>query len=90
MFWFEEHRVSMRQKRQWPKWNARHGGITAQVPPPSCPPPVEACRRQSEVAHLVKLYKPPRAVDDVTFRIARGSITGCSAATAPARPPPSP
>src|SRR6202158_6423153 len=29
-----------------------------------------------EVAHLVKLYKPPRAVDDVSFRIARGSITG--------------
>jgi len=29
-----------------------------------------------EVAHLVKLYKTTRAVDDVTFRIARGSITG--------------
>src|SRR3979411_112508 len=28
-----------------------------------------------EVAHLVKLYKTTRAVDDVTFRIARGSIT---------------
>jgi ABC-2 type transport system ATP-binding protein len=29
-----------------------------------------------DVAHLVKLYKTTRAVDDVTFRIKRGSITG--------------
>src|SRR5271163_2652337 len=29
-----------------------------------------------EVAHLVKLYKAVRAVDDVSFGIARGSITG--------------
>jgi ABC-2 type transport system ATP-binding protein len=29
-----------------------------------------------EVAHLTKLYKTTRAVDDVSFRIARGSITG--------------
>src|SRR5436309_8114733 len=29
-----------------------------------------------EVAHLVKLYKTTRAVDDVSFRVARGSITG--------------
>src|SRR6201988_2424421 len=29
-----------------------------------------------DVAHLIKLYKTPRAVDDVSFRIARGSITG--------------
>ena len=29
-----------------------------------------------DVAHLVKLYKTTRAVDDVSFRIARGSITG--------------
>src|ERR1700729_91002 len=29
-----------------------------------------------EVAQLVKLYKTTRAVDDVSFRIARGSITG--------------
>src|SRR5580765_6413951 len=28
------------------------------------------------VEHLVKLYKTTRAVDDVSFRIARGSITG--------------
>src|ERR1700720_1183070 len=29
-----------------------------------------------EVAHLVKLYKTTRAVDGVSFRIARGSVTG--------------
>src|SRR5437879_8253006 len=29
-----------------------------------------------EVAHLGKFYKATRAVDDVSFRIARGSITG--------------
>ena len=29
-----------------------------------------------EVAHLIKLYKATRAVDDVSFGIARGSITG--------------
>ena len=29
-----------------------------------------------EVAHLVKIYKTARAVDDVSFAIARGSITG--------------
>ena len=29
-----------------------------------------------EVAHLVKFYKTTRAVDGVSFRITRGSITG--------------
>src|SRR5579859_4025516 len=29
-----------------------------------------------EVAHLTKFYKTAHAVDDVSFRIARGSITG--------------
>src|ERR1700719_4412094 len=29
-----------------------------------------------EVAHLAKLYKTTRAVDDISFRIARGSTTG--------------
>jgi ABC-2 type transport system ATP-binding protein len=29
-----------------------------------------------DVAHLVKLYKTNRAVDDISFKIARGSITG--------------
>src|ERR1700712_2634651 len=29
-----------------------------------------------DVAHLIKVYKTNRAVDDISFRIARGSITG--------------
>src|SRR5215471_1435669 len=29
-----------------------------------------------EVSRLVKIYKKTRAVDDISFRIARGSITG--------------
>jgi ABC-2 type transport system ATP-binding protein len=29
-----------------------------------------------DVAHLIKLYKTTRAVDDLSFRIARGSVTG--------------
>src|ERR1700752_1656553 len=29
-----------------------------------------------DVERLVKLYKTTRAVDDITFRIARGSLTG--------------
>ena len=29
-----------------------------------------------EVARLVKLYKTTRAVDDVSFRISRGSVSG--------------
>src|ERR1700749_4437865 len=29
-----------------------------------------------DVAHLIKIYKTTRAVDDVSFRLARGSITG--------------
>src|SRR3954470_25080040 len=29
-----------------------------------------------DVAHLIKLYKTTRAVDDLSFKIARGSITG--------------
>ena len=29
-----------------------------------------------EVAHLTKIYKTTRAVDDISFQIARGSITG--------------
>src|SRR6201988_2091844 len=29
-----------------------------------------------DVERLVKVYKTTRAVDDITFRIARGSITG--------------
>jgi ABC-2 type transport system ATP-binding protein len=40
--------------------------------PTAAPPETAAI----DVAHLVKLYKTTKAVDDVTFRISRGSITG--------------
>src|SRR5215212_7271844 len=45
--------------------------ITTQLPAadPSGPTAID-------VAHLIKIYKTTRAVDDLTFRIARGSITG--------------
>jgi ABC-2 type transport system ATP-binding protein len=44
--------------------------------PPQPPAPDPNGSAAIEVAHLVKLYKTTRAVDDVSFRIARGSITG--------------
>ena len=44
------------------------------------PPPSSAAGPESpaaiDVAHLIKLYKTTRAVDDISFRIARGSVTG--------------
>jgi ABC-2 type transport system ATP-binding protein len=46
----------------------------APVANPSDPAPAGSAA--IEVAHLVKVYKTTRAVDDVSFRIARGSITG--------------
>jgi ABC-2 type transport system ATP-binding protein len=44
----------------------------------STAPTAEADRKAAaiEVVHLTKTYKTTRAVDDVSFRIARGSITG--------------
>jgi ABC-2 type transport system ATP-binding protein len=42
----------------------------------SSPAPEPAGSPAIEVAHLVKVYKTTRAVDDVSFAIARGSITG--------------
>lgn len=45
----------------------------ASLPSPAADPTVSAA---IEVAHLVKVYKTTRAVDDVSFRIARGSVTG--------------
>jgi ABC-2 type transport system ATP-binding protein len=45
----------------------------ASLPSPAADPTLSAA---IEVAHLVKVYKTTRAVDDVSFRIARGSITG--------------
>src|SRR6202789_2008511 len=44
--------------------------------PPELPVTGPAGSAAIEVAQLVKLYKTTRAVDDVSFRIARGSITG--------------
>jgi ABC-2 type transport system ATP-binding protein len=46
---------------------------TASLPLPAAGPAGSAA---IEVDHLVKLYKATRAVDDISFRIARGSITG--------------
>jgi ABC-2 type transport system ATP-binding protein len=45
----------------------------ASLPSPAADPTASAA---IEVAHLVKVYKTTRAVDDVSFRIARGSVTG--------------
>ena len=45
----------------------------ASLPLPAADPAASAA---IEVAHLVKVYKTTRAVDDVSFRIARGSVTG--------------
>ena len=47
-----------------------------EAPPAGLPAPDPATSAAIEVEHLVKLYKTTRAVDDVSFRIARGSITG--------------
>src|SRR3954471_17235854 len=44
--------------------------------PASAHLPASAAGPAIEVAHLVKVYKTTRAVDDVSFAIARGSITG--------------
>src|SRR3954468_21258740 len=43
---------------------------------PALPATDTAASAAIEVARLVKVYKSTRAVDDVSFRIARGSITG--------------
>ncbi|HZR72812.1 ABC transporter ATP-binding protein [Bradyrhizobium sp.] len=43
------------------------------------PPPAQPGRREAaaiDVAHLSKTYNTTRAVDDISFAIARGSITG--------------
>jgi energy-coupling factor transporter ATP-binding protein EcfA2 len=40
------------------------------------PRPIRQGPAAIDVAHLIKIYKTTRAVDDVSFRIARGSITG--------------
>src|SRR3979411_2826827 len=47
-----------------------------ETPQAAVPAPDPAGSAAIEVAHLVKVYKTTRAVDDVSFRIARSSITG--------------
>ncbi|NVN85592.1 MAG: ABC transporter ATP-binding protein [Rhodopseudomonas sp.] len=43
---------------------------------PGLPQPDPSGSAAIDVAHLVKFYKATRAVDDVSFKIPRGSITG--------------
>ena len=50
--------------------------MNSDASPPLLPAADPAGSAAIEVAHLVKIYKSTRAVDDVSFRIARGSITG--------------
>ena len=45
----------------------------SEATPTQSPPADQAA---IDVAHLIKVYKTTRAVDDVSFRIRRGSITG--------------
>src|SRR4051794_8280349 len=47
-----------------------------EAPTPGLPASDPAASAAIDAAHLVKVYKTTRAVDDVSFRIARGSITG--------------
>src|SRR3954452_11427038 len=47
-----------------------------ETPTPGLPATDPAGSPAIDVAHLIKVYKTTRAVDDVSFRIARGSITG--------------
>jgi ABC-2 type transport system ATP-binding protein len=50
--------------------------MTDNLPPPGSSAPDQTGTAAIEVEHLVKVYKTTRAVDDVSFRIARGSVTG--------------
>jgi ABC-2 type transport system ATP-binding protein len=50
--------------------------LQSEIPPASPPAADPAGSAAIEVARLTKFYKTTRAVDDVSFRIARGSITG--------------
>jgi ABC-2 type transport system ATP-binding protein len=64
----------LRSPAQW--LNERAEMVNRETTParsPATDPPGSAA---IDVAHLVKLYKATRAVDDVSFRIRRGSITG--------------
>jgi ABC-2 type transport system ATP-binding protein len=67
----------LRLLSQWPNDGHMQQSGTGQGHAPNQPP--LAGRDGSaaiDVAQLVKVYKTTRAVDDISFRIARGSITG--------------
>jgi ABC-2 type transport system ATP-binding protein len=63
--------------RCWPQYpNERVEMVNDTAIPAPSPAADPAGSAAIEVAHLIKLYKTTRAVDDVSFNIARGSITG--------------
>ena len=64
----------LRLPRRWP--NERAEMVDSETMPAQLPAADPVGSAAIDVAHLVKLYKTTRAVDDVSFRIARGSITG--------------
>jgi ABC-2 type transport system ATP-binding protein len=53
-----------------------NGPMIDHAPSPGTSAPDQAGPAVIEVEHLVKVYNTARAVDDVSFRIARGSVTG--------------
>jgi ABC-2 type transport system ATP-binding protein len=65
---------ALRSPPQWPNEQAEMVNSDATPAQLAAAGPVGSAA--IEVAHLIKLYKTTRAVDDVTFRIARGSVTG--------------
>jgi ABC-2 type transport system ATP-binding protein len=64
----------LRSGRLWPNERTRMMNDGTIVSPPDAPGP--GLPAAIEVAHLTKFYKTTRAVDDVSFRISRGSTTG--------------
>jgi ABC-2 type transport system ATP-binding protein len=50
--------------------------VDSETVPPVSPAAGSESSAAIEVAHLIKLYKTTRAVDDISFKIARGSVTG--------------
>ena len=56
--------------------NERLAMVNSDATPAQFPAAAPESAAAIDVAHLIKLYKTNRAVDDVSFRIARGSITG--------------
>jgi ABC-2 type transport system ATP-binding protein len=67
----------LRLLSQWPNDGHMQQSGTGQGQAPNQPPvPDRGGSAAIDVAQLVKVYKTTRAVDDISFRIARGSITG--------------